>query len=101
VLWLLPTPIVYPRGGEMAESVMAGFKTGKKVVTGSFNALGKVAGGVASVVGAKGIVTGAFGEVKRVVGKGGLMSAVLSPFGEVGGIEAARDMWSHESKVCA
>lgn len=84
----------------MAESMMAGFKTGKKVVTGSFNALGKVAGGVASVVGAKGVVTGAFGEVKRAVGKGGLMSAVLSPFGEVGGVEAVRDMWFHESKVC-
>lgn len=98
VIWMLPTPIVYPRS-EIAESLASGLATGKKIVTGGFNAFGKVTSSVAGIVGAKGIVSEGFKEVKRSIGKGGLMSGVLSPFGEVGGLEEVRDMWTHESKV--
>lgn len=98
-IWLLPTPVVYPRS-EMVESFASSFATGKKVVTGSFNALGKVTSSVAGIVGAKGIVSESFKEVKRAVGKGGILSGMLNPFGEVGALEEARDAWTHESKVC-
>lgn len=97
-LLLLPVPIVYPRL-EAAEQFASAFGTGKKVATGTFNALGKVAGGVAGIVGAKGVVREGFDGVKKAVGKSGLMSNVLSPFGEVDMLDELRDQWTHESKV--
>lgn len=97
-LWLFPVPVVYPRL-EAVEQVAHVATTGKKVVTGGFNMLGKVAGGVAGVIGAKGVVQGGFDGVKRAVGKSGLMQNVLSPFGEVEVLDELRDMWTHESKV--
>ncbi|EMC91396.1 hypothetical protein BAUCODRAFT_80004 [Baudoinia panamericana UAMH 10762] len=96
-LWLLPVPLVYPRL-EAVEQVAQVAERGKKMVTGGFNMLGKVAGGVAGVVGAKGVVQGGFEGVKRAVGKSGLMSSVLSPFGEVEVLDELRDLWTHESK---
>ncbi|KAK5108249.1 hypothetical protein LTR62_008633 [Meristemomyces frigidus] len=97
-LWLIPVPIVYPRL-EAVEQVAQVATTGKKMVTGGFNMLGKVAGGVAGVVGAKEVVSSGFAGVKRAVGKSGLMQNVLSPFGEVEVLDELRDMWTHESKV--
>ncbi|KAK1819223.1 hypothetical protein LTR12_006413 [Friedmanniomyces endolithicus] len=96
-LWLFPTPIIYPRleGVEQAAKVAA---TGKRVATGSFNMLGKVAGGVAGIVGAKEMVNSGFAGVKKAVGKSGLMQNVLSPFGEVEVLDELKDMWTHESK---
>lgn len=99
-IWLFPVPIVYPRL-ENIESIANTVATGKKVVTGSFNALGKIAGGVAGVVGAKGVVNQGFEGVKKAMGKSGLMQGVLSPFGEVDMLDELRDMWTHESKVSA
>ncbi|KAF2717875.1 hypothetical protein K431DRAFT_288122 [Polychaeton citri CBS 116435] len=96
-LWLFPVPIVYPRL-EAVEQVAQVAHTGKKMVTGGFNMLGRVAGGVAGVVGAKGVVNQGFDGVKRAVGKSGLMQGVLSPFGEVEVLDELRDMWTHESK---
>ncbi|KAK4540301.1 hypothetical protein LTR36_009613 [Oleoguttula mirabilis] len=96
-LWLFPVPMIYPRL-EAVEQVAHVATTGKKVVTGGFNMLGKVAGGVAGVIGAKGVVQGGFDGVKRAVGKSGLMQNVLSPFGEVEVLDELRDMWTHESK---
>jgi hypothetical protein len=98
VIWLLPTPMLYPRF-DMAESLASSFATGKKIATGSFNALGKVTSSVAGIVGAKGIVNEGFNSVKKAVGKSGLMSSVLDPFGGAGIMDEVRDQWTHESKV--
>lgn len=97
-LWLLPVPIIYPRleGVEQAANAVA---KGKKLATGSFNFAGKLAGGVAGVVGAKSVVNSGFDGVKKAVGKSGLMQGVLSPFGEIDVLDELRDLWTHESKV--
>jgi hypothetical protein len=97
-IWLLPVPIIYPRL-EAVESVANTVATGKKFVTGGFNMAGKVVGGLAGVVGAKGAVQGGFDGVKKAVGKSGLMQGVLSPFGEVEVLDELRDLWTHDSKV--
>lgn len=98
-IWLFPVPIVYPRL-EAVEQLAGTMATGKKVVTGGFNMVGKVAGGVAGIVGAKGVVNQGFDGIKKAVGKSGLMQGVLSPFGEVEMLDELRDMWTHDSKVC-
>lgn len=95
---LIPVPILYPRL-EVVEGLGNAVATGKKAVTGGFNLLGRVAGGVAGVVGAKGMVGEGFNSVKKAVGKSGLMSGVLSPFGDIDVLDELRDMWTHESKV--
>lgn len=97
-IWMVPVPIVYPRLESM-ESFANTFATGKKVATGTFNMMGKVTGSLAGIVGAKGAVGGGFSAVKNAVGKSGLMSGVLSPFGEIGLLDELRDQWTHESKV--
>ncbi|KAI9729027.1 MAG: hypothetical protein M1828_000112 [Chrysothrix sp. TS-e1954] len=98
VLWVLPVPLVYPRF-ETAEHFAQTMATGKKAVTGTFNALGKVTSGVAGIMGssAKGVVGDGFASVKKAVGKSGLMSNVLSPFGELDILDEVRDAWTHES----
>lgn len=99
-VWMIPVPVVYPRL-ESVESLAHTVATGKKAVTGTFNMLGRVAGGVAGVVGAKQVVGDGFNSVKKAVGKSGLMSGVLSPFGDIDVLDELRDMWTHESKVHA
>ncbi|KAK4500370.1 hypothetical protein PRZ48_008559 [Zasmidium cellare] len=96
-LWLLPVPIIYPRL-EAVEQVANTVATGKKAVTGGFNMLGKVAGGVAGIVGAKGAVNSGFDGIKKAVGKSGLMQGVLSPFGDIDMLDELRDLWTHDSK---
>ncbi|TLD39393.1 ww domain [Venturia nashicola] len=96
-IWMVPVPLVYPRMESM-ESLVSTVQTGKKAVTGTFNMLGKVTAGVAGVVGAKGMVGSGFDQAKKAVGKSGLMSSVLSPFGEVSLVDELRDQWTHESK---
>lgn len=97
-IWLFPVPLLYPRLDNI-ESIASTVATGKKVVTGGFNAFGKIAGGVAGIVGAKGVVNSGFEGVKKAMGKSGLMQGVLSPFGEIDVLDELRDMWTHESKV--
>lgn len=97
-IWLMPVPIIYPRL-EGVEQMASTVQTGKKVVTGGFNMLGKVTGGVASIVGAKGMVNHGFDAAKKAVGKSGLMQGVLSPFGEINTLDELRDLWTHDSKV--
>jgi len=97
-LWLMPVPMIYPRL-EAVESMAHTVQTGKKFVTGGFNMAGKLAGGLAGVVGAKSAVQGGFDGVKKAVGKSGLMQGVLSPFGEIDVLDELRDLWTHESKV--
>lgn len=75
--------------------------TGKKAITGTYNLLGKVVGSAAGVVGAKEVVGSGFQGVKKAFGKSGLMSSVVSIFGEVDLLDDLRDHWTHESKVGA
>jgi hypothetical protein len=98
-LWMIPVPVVYPRL-ESVEHLTKGLATGKKVTTGAFNMMGKVASSAAGVVGAKSVVGDGFNSVKKAIGKSGLMSGVLSPFGEIDLLDELRDQWTHESKVC-
>lgn len=97
LLWLIPVPLVYPRL-EAAEHFAQTMATGKKAVTGTFNAFGKVTSSVAGIVGAKGVVSDSFTSIKKAVGKSGLMSNVLSPFGEIDILDELRDQWTNESK---
>lgn len=97
-IWMVPVPVIYPRL-ESVESLANTITTGKKAVTGTFNMLGKVTSSVAGVVGAKSMVGEGFNSVKKAVGKSGLMSGILSPFGEIDMLDELRDQWTHESKV--
>lgn len=96
-IWMVPVPVIYPRL-ESVESLANTVATGKKAVTGTFNVLGKVTSSVAGVVGAKSVVGEGFNSVKKAIGKSGLMSGVLSPFGEIDLLDELRDQWTHESK---
>ncbi|KAF2016035.1 hypothetical protein BU24DRAFT_422353 [Aaosphaeria arxii CBS 175.79] len=96
-IWMIPVPIIYPRL-ESVEHLANSMATGKKAVTGTFNMLGKVTSSVAGVVGAKSVVGEGFNSVKKAVGKSGLMSGVLSPFGEIDLLDELRDLWTHDSK---
>lgn len=97
-IWMIPVPVIYPRL-ESVEHLANSMATGKKAVTGTFNMLGKVTSSVAGVVGAKNVVGDGFNHVKKAVGKSGLMSGVLSPFGEIDLLDELRDQWTHDSKV--
>ena len=97
---MIPVPIVFPRL-EMAEHLAQTVTSGKRVVTGTFNALGKVTSGLAGVVGAKAVVSDGFAQVKKAVGKTGLMGSILSPFGELDILDELRDQWTHPTKVCS
>ncbi|PNS17748.1 WW domain-containing protein [Sphaceloma murrayae] len=96
-IWMFPVPLIYPRlhsANQIANTVTQG----KKAVTGTFNMLGKVTSSVAGIVGAKEVVNDGFHSVKKAVGKSGLMSGMLSPFGEFDVLDELRDLWTHESK---
>ncbi|ORX97541.1 hypothetical protein BCR34DRAFT_496775 [Clohesyomyces aquaticus] len=96
-IWMVPVPIIYPRL-ESVEHLTNTLATGKKVATGTFNAVSKLTSSVAGVVGAKSVVGDGFSSVKKAIGKSGLMSSVLSPFGEIDMLDELRDQWTHDSK---
>lgn len=96
-IWMVSVPVVYPRL-EAVESIAHTMATGKKAVTGTYNLLGKVTSSVASVVGGKEAVASGFSQVKKAVGKSGLMGGVLNTFGDIDIADELRDMWTHESK---
>ncbi|OBT93402.1 hypothetical protein VE01_08772 [Pseudogymnoascus verrucosus] len=96
-IWMVPVPIVYPRL-ETMESLANTVATGKKAVNTTYNLLGKVTSSVAGVVGGKEIVSSGFSQVKKAVGKSGLMGGVLNSFGDMDITEELRDMWTHDSK---
>lgn len=97
-LMMVAAPLVYPRVESM-EQLASTVATGKKAVTGAYNMLGRVTSSVAGVVGAKAAVGSGFDTVKRAVGKSGLMSGMINPFGDVGVLDELKDQWTHESKV--
>jgi len=49
-------------------------------------------------VGGKDLVASGFDQVKKRVGKQGLMGGVLNSFGDIDIADELRDMWTHESK---
>jgi hypothetical protein len=96
-IWMISVPIVYPRL-EAVESFANTMATGKKAVNTTYNLLGKVTSSVAGVVGGKEVVASGFSQVKKAVGKSGLMGGVLNSFGDIDIADELRDMWTHESK---
>jgi hypothetical protein len=96
-VWMIAVPLIYPRL-DAVESFANTVQTGKKVVNTGYNIVGKVAGGLAGVVGGREVVQSGFSQVKKAVGKSGLMGGVLNTFGDVEMADEIRDMWTHESK---
>ncbi len=96
-IWMISVPVVYPRL-DTIEGIAQTISTAKKGVTGTYNMLGKVTSSVAGIVGGKEAVQSGFSQVKKAVGKSGLMGGVLNTFGDIDIADELRDMWTHESK---
>ncbi|ODA82960.1 hypothetical protein RJ55_01469 [Drechmeria coniospora] len=97
VIWMVSVPLIYPRL-DTVESLANTVAAGKKAVNTTYNILGKVTSSVAGVVGGKEVVAQGFSQVKKAVGKTGLMGNVLNQFGELDIQEVLKDMWTHETK---
>ncbi|KAI5923371.1 hypothetical protein F4810DRAFT_710798 [Camillea tinctor] len=96
-LWMLSVPLIYPRL-DTVESLANTFATGKKAVNTTYNVLGKVTSSVAGIVGGKEMVAQGFSQVKKAVGKSGLMGNVVNQFGDLDIGEILKDMWTHDTK---
>ncbi|KAI0193079.1 WW domain-containing protein [Xylaria flabelliformis] len=96
-IWMVSVPLVYPRLDTM-ESLANTFATGKKAVNAGYNVLGKVTSSVAGIVGGKEVVASGFNQVKKAVGKSGLMGNVVNQFGDLDIGEILKDMWTHDTK---
>ncbi|KAI1504388.1 hypothetical protein F5X99DRAFT_38469 [Biscogniauxia marginata] len=96
-LWMLSVPLIYPRL-DTVESLANTFATGKKAVNTTYNVLGKVTSSVAGIVGGKEMVAQGFNQVKKAVGKSGLMGNVVNQFGDLDIGEILKDMWTHDTK---
>lgn len=79
---MLAIPIVYPRLASV-EKALAGVAVAKKGVNGAFNILGKAITSVTPAGNVTQNTHSAFEGVKKAFGKSGLMSSVVSQFGEV------------------
>ena len=79
---MLAVPIVYPRL-EAVEKALAGVQIAKRGVNGAFNLLGKAVTTVTPKGSATQEANSALSSVKKAFGKSGLMSSVVSKFGEV------------------
>jgi hypothetical protein len=97
VIWMVSVPLVYPRL-DAVESIANTMAAGKKAVNTTYNILGKVTSSVAGVVGGKEVVAQGFSQVKKAVGKTGLMGNVLNQFGELDIQEVLKDLWTHDTK---
>lgn len=96
-IWMLSVPVVYPRL-DTVETLANTFATGKKAVNSTYNLLGKATSSVAGIIGGKEVVSQGFTQVKKAVGKTGLMGNVLNQFGDFELADELRDLWTHESK---
>lgn len=96
-IWMLSVPVVYPRL-DTVETLANTFATGKKAVNTTYNLLGKATSSVAGIIGGKEVVQQGFSQVKKAVGKTGLMGNVLNQFGEFDIAEELKDLWTHDSK---
>jgi len=79
---MIAVPIVYPRL-EAVEKALTGVQVAKKGINGAFNLLGKAVTTVTPAGQATQETNSAFDSVKKAFGKSGLMSSVVSKFGEV------------------
>ncbi|ROW18033.1 hypothetical protein VPNG_00350 [Cytospora leucostoma] len=96
-IWMLSVPVVYPRL-DTVETLANTFASGKKAVNTTYNLLGKATSSVAGIIGGKEVVQQGFTQVKKAVGKGGLMGNVLNQFGDFEIADELKDLWTHESK---
>lgn len=96
VVIMLAVPIVYPRL-TMVEHVLSGVKHTKRAINGAWNIIGKGASKVASVVGADKGTKAGFENVKKAFGKSGMMSSLVSGFGEIDLLDDLADHWTHEN----
>jgi hypothetical protein len=96
-IWMLSVPVIYPRL-DTVETLANTFATGKKAVNSTYNLLGKATSSVAGIIGGKEVVSQGFTQVKKAVGKTGLMGNVLNQFGDFELADELRDLWTHESK---
>lgn len=96
-IWMLSVPVVYPRL-DTVETLANTFASGKKAVNTTYNLLGKATSSVAGIIGGKEVVQQGFTQVKKAVGKTGLMGNVLNQFGEFDLAEELKDLWTHETK---
>ncbi|KAI8920266.1 hypothetical protein DFJ77DRAFT_427281 [Powellomyces hirtus] len=101
VVWMLAVPIVYPRL-VMPETFLNHLGKTKSSANKAVNDLGKgigsLAGGTGRFLGkfgVKGVYDNAMGSVKKGLGKSGLMSGLISAFGEVDLLDDMIDHWTH------
>jgi len=79
---MLAVPIVYPRL-EVVEKALTGVQVAKRGINGAFNLLGKAVTSVTPSGQATQEADSVFSNVKKAFGKSGLMSSVVSKFGQV------------------
>jgi len=91
-IWIFPVPLIFPRL-HSADRLATTVSHSKSAVTETFNKLGKVKTSL------PGLVNEGLNSIKKAIGKSGLMTGMMSPFGEVDVFDELRDMWTHESKV--
>ncbi|KAK9476001.1 hypothetical protein V1514DRAFT_212778 [Lipomyces japonicus] len=96
VVIMLAVPIVYPRLTAV-EHILTGVKHTKRAINGAWNVLGKATSKVASVVGGKKSTQSGFESVKKAFGKSGVMSSLISGFGEIDLLDDLADHWTHEN----
>ncbi|KAI5308667.1 hypothetical protein KEM55_005146, partial [Ascosphaera atra] len=96
-IFMTPVPLVFPRQ-ETTANLMGAVQRGKKGITGTYNVLGKVTSSVAGIVGVKEVVESGFDNVKKAVGKTGLMEGLIDPFGRLNLLGQLHDQWTHGSK---
>ncbi|KAJ3163596.1 hypothetical protein HDU86_000179 [Geranomyces michiganensis] len=112
IVWMLAVPIVYPRLA-MPETLLHTIGKTKRSANDAVNGLGRglgnLAGGTGKLLGkigvkvnadqwqksAKGAYDDAMGHVKKGLGKSGLMSGMISAFGEVDLLDDMIDHWTH------
>ncbi|KND03116.1 uncharacterized protein SPPG_02177 [Spizellomyces punctatus DAOM BR117] len=112
VIAMLAVPIVYPRL-KAPETLLTHFGKTKRSANNAVNEIGKGLGSVAGSAGrllgkvglkvdaqqweaeTKGTIDDVLGNVKKGLGKSGLMSGVISQFGEVDLLDDLIDHWTH------
>ncbi|KAJ3155552.1 hypothetical protein HDU89_006518 [Geranomyces variabilis] len=112
VIWMLAVPIVYPRLA-MPETLLHTIGKTKRSANDAVNGLGKglgsIAGGTGKLLSKIGVKVNAdqwqksaqgawdegMGHVKKGLGKSGLMSGMISAFGEVDLLDDMIDHWTH------
>ncbi|KAK9474736.1 uncharacterized protein V1510DRAFT_372689 [Dipodascopsis tothii] len=98
VVIMLAVPITYPRLTTV-ENILAGVQTTKRVINGAWNRIGKGVSKVAGVISsdAEKATEAGFKSVKKAFGKSGMMSSLVSEFGEVDLLDDLSDHWTHEN----